>query len=163
MTAREDMVARLAADQAAFAQATRARLIQEANASLRWLKVSLLALNGAAALTVLDSALLPLAAKAPPLALFFLGLLAALAMGFLAQRANMAMIEPIAQAHQYWIGITAGEPLDPVRWAGTEQAVAEATRQSRWVKVAAWASAAAFVFGCGAGAYLAFWGYGRPW
>ncbi|MBN8830177.1 MAG: hypothetical protein J0G94_05995 [Sphingomonadales bacterium] len=163
MSAREEMVAKLAADQAAFAQATRARLIQEANVSLRWLKAALLALNGAAALAVLDSALLPLATKGPPLGLFFAGLLAALAMGFLAQRANMAMIAPIAEAHQYWIGITAGEALDPVRWAGIEQAVADATGQSRWVKIAAWLSVAAFSAGCGAVAYLALWGYRLPW
>jgi len=163
MSTRDAMVAKLATDQAAFAQSARARLLEEANVALRWLMVALLALNVLAAAGVLGNALLSLATKGPPLGAFLLGILAALAMGFLGHRANMRMIEPIAQAHQYWVGVTAGEPLDAVRWAGIEQAVADATQASRWVKVAAWLSLIAFLIGCGAAAYLAVFGYGRPW
>lgn len=155
MAEKPDLLKLKAADQAAFAQSARSKLIEETSASARWLMASLLTLNGVAANSVLDSSLISISLKFIPLGMLFFGTLAALSMAFFGQIANKAMINPINAANFFWIEIAAGETFDESRWKEIESDISKAMRKTGAVKIAGLCSAIMFTIGCVAASLIA--------
>ena len=117
--------------------------------SFRWLTASLLAINGGAAIAILNSTILSPFSLVTSGACFTGGILSALMVGVLAQRSIMASLIPIQTQIGYWIGVVSDGTRDEVKEQSFINDTAHAVRSAKIGQVAGWISAVLFVSGLG--------------
>lgn len=157
------MVRRVAELEIASLAESRKMLLEEHSAAFRWLVASLLATNGGAAVAILNMRSLENSLKLWPCVCFFVGVLLALLIGPLSQRANRRMIEPLGHLMGYWVSVAVDGIHDEAVHKPFVQATTKAMRKAWLTQIAGWLSAIAFAIGAVFSAYaLTVSGQSRP-
>ena len=130
-----------------FYVCSRAIAFEQHSQSFRWLTASLLAINGAAAIAILNSVSIPISAKLWSGIFFLLGILLALGIAVCSQRAGAALLPLIQTQVEYWDRVQ----FDGQRIIASEsEAAANAKMPLRWssaAQVCGWLSALTFCVG----------------
>lgn len=135
--------------------ALRDRIMTEVTTSARWVQASLLLVNGAAAVAILQTDALPLHGRGMAGAAFVIGLLLSLLSGYVGIHLAQDVPRRFSEFAGYWLSVT----IDLLRSEEIERGWIEYGRErariSALAQIPGWASLFAFVVGCGiVGTYL---------
>ena len=132
-----------------FLNEMRRMALEQHSHSFKWITASLLAVNGGAAISVLNTSEIAVFWKILAGAWFSAGILTALLVGVVSQKINMQSVGPIQRSIGYWIGVVAdGERVES--FEGTLAAEAKAAQKFAWlVPTLGWVSGLFFVIGLG--------------
>lgn len=126
---------------------SRKQLTDEHSAAFRWLTASLLAVNGASALSLFGSVLVDKDVKLSSGLAFFVGTIAALLCSYLSQGAVRRIFLPLNQLAGYWIAVSQHGEHQPEIYEKIVSEVQQAARGSLLTRIAGWTSLVAFAVG----------------
>jgi hypothetical protein len=128
--------------------AMRDRIMTEITTSARWVQASLLLVNGAAAVAVLQEDALPSHVRALASGAFVIGVVLSLLSAYVGMMSAQDVPRRFSELAGYWLSVT----IDALRSEQIEkdwfQYGRDRTRLSRLTQIPGWASLAAFVGGC---------------
>jgi hypothetical protein len=125
------------------------RLLEEHSAAFRWLMASFLAINGGGLLVVKD--LGPPWNSSEMLAAlsFYIGIVLALAIAWLGQRAARAALTPISKLSGFWSTVVATGEYDQEHHQEIISEFPKTLKKIRYAPLAGWGSLIAFSIGLG--------------
>ena len=136
----------------AFLNETRQMVLEQHSHSFKWITASLLAINGAAAISILNTDKLIVYWKIYSGIFFCIGILLALLVAVSAQKISLKGLIPIQRQIGYWISVSYdGERVEAVETELNKE-FAAAMRFSWLVPALGWLSALMFVVGLGVSA-----------
>jgi hypothetical protein len=128
--------------------AMRDRIMTEITTSARWVQASLLLVNGAAAVAVLQTDALSTHTRGLAGAFFVAGVILSLLSAYIGMMSAQDVPRRFSELAGYWLSVT----VDLLRSEEIEENWAEygrsRTRLSRLTQIPGWASLAAFIGGC---------------
>jgi hypothetical protein len=129
-------------------------LLQAHQDAYKWLLGSLLAINGGGMLALLNANGLDRKVTIVIAIFFYLGIMNALLSGYLSQKANQYLIEPLGKSIGYWMSVAHDGEHVPKAWEDIEERIQQSVKKAWPVQVAGWISALCFsigvlAFGCG--------------
>lgn len=125
----------------------RRTLLEEHSAAFRWLLASLLAVNGGAVLFSKEAIASGDTHALTSGGIFLLGIVAALMAGWLSQRANRGLIEPLAKVTTFWFQVLEADEFDEAEFNKLTNVMEDAMKAGRPTQICGWISALAFVIG----------------
>lgn len=141
------LVRRIAETEIANLLESKRALLEQHSASFRWLTASLLAVNGGGIVALVGQLNMPRVYVAGSGFLFFLGIIMALLCAWFSQRANRAMLNPVAEFLGFWLSVAHEGELDLEALKTMEHKMAKATKVARPTQISGWLSAIAFSMG----------------
>jgi hypothetical protein len=136
-----------ALEEISFLKEIRASAWDQHTHAYKWLTASLLAINGAACLTILNYSELEIIAKLISLSSFVFGILCALAVAVLGQYSVRKSFLPVQRRIGYWMTVVEDGVRDEEIETKFEAEIKSLTSMSYLTQIIGWMSAIAFLIG----------------
>jgi len=143
----DDEIRAIAAREVESGISAKQTILEEHSASFKWLMASMLAINAGGLVKCADVVGIPSSWRLVAAISFLVGVLAALAIAWLGQRAARAMLTPLGEMIAFWTLVSATARFDETehkKLLANVQASVASGQKSRW---AGWLSTIAFAVG----------------
>lgn len=127
---------------------SRVTVLEEHSAAFRWLLASMLVVNGGAIATSVQAGYFRDWLSLLSGSVFVFGVLGALLSAWFSQRANRAMLEPLATITVYWLGVAETGTADEDELKTILEKVETATKKALPTQICGWLSSICFLIGC---------------